>query len=90
VTEIKLGKYKHYKGKLYRVLGVVRHSETLEEMVLYKALYDSEEFGKNPEFVRPIEMFLEDVEVDGKKVKRFELADESLELPVAIKDESEK
>ena len=55
--EIKLGKYKHYKGKLYQVIGVARHSETLEEMVVYRALYNSEEFGKNCLWVRPLRCF---------------------------------
>jgi len=74
--EIKKGIYRHYKGKLYRVLGVGRHSETLEEIVVYQALYESEEFGKDAIWVRPLKMFIEDVEVDGKKVKRFEFAGE--------------
>lgn len=65
------GKYKHYKGNLYEVIGVAQHSETLEEMVVYKALYQAE--GENL-WVRPKAMFLEEVEVGGKKVKRFELA----------------
>ncbi len=69
---IKIGKYRHYKGKMYEVLGVARHSETREELVVYRALYDSEEFGKNSLWVRPKQMFLEDVTVDGKKVPRFE------------------
>jgi hypothetical protein len=68
---ISLGKYKHYKGKFYEVIGSVRHSETLEEMVLYKALYDAPEFGKDQLWVRPAKMFLEEVEVNGEKVKRF-------------------
>lgn len=70
--KMKLGKYKHYKGGMYEVLGVARHSETLEELVAYRALYDSEEFGKNSLWVRPKGMFRESVEVDGKTVPRFE------------------
>ncbi len=69
---MKLGKYQHYKGKYYEVLGVAHHSETLEELVVYRALYDSEEFGENALWVRPKKVFLEDVLVDGKKVPRFE------------------
>ncbi len=72
MTVIKKGKYKHYKGKLYEVLGTVRHSETLEELVLYNALYDSPEFGKDQLWVRPVEMFLENVVVDNREVPRFE------------------
>ena len=67
-----LGKYKHYKGKLYEVIGVARHSETLEELVVYKALYKSDEFGENALWVRPKKMFFENVIVNGKKVPRFE------------------
>ena len=63
--KIKLGKYKHYKGGEYEVIGVVKHSETLEEMVLYKSLVDS------VMWVRPISMFLESVKVSQRKVKRF-------------------
>jgi hypothetical protein len=70
--ELKLGKYKHVKGKLYEVIGIARHSDTLEELVVYKALYHSEEFGNNALWVRPKKMFLETVEVNGKKVPRFE------------------
>ena len=66
---MKLGKYKHYKGNLYEVIGVAKHSETLKEMVVYKALYQAE--GENL-WVRPKAMFLEDVEVGGKWVKRIE------------------
>ena len=65
------GKYRHYKGKVYEVLGTVRHSETLEELVLYKALYDSPEFGKDQLWVRPLNMFSENVIVDGKEMPRF-------------------
>lgn len=73
---MKLGKYKHYKGGMYEVLGVARHSETLEELVVYRALYDSKEFGKNSLWVRPKRMFCESVEVDGKTISRFEFLGE--------------
>lgn len=71
------GTYRHYKGKLYEVLGIARHSETLEELVVYRALYDSPEFGKNALWVRPKEMFLETVTVDGKIVPRFARIEQS-------------
>ncbi len=64
---IKLGKYKHYKGNEYEVIGVAKHSETMEELVVYKALY-----GEQLLWVRPAGMFEEEVEIDGKKVPRFE------------------
>lgn len=71
MEEVKLGKYQHYKGKFYRVIGVARHSETLEELVVYQALYESKEFGKNALWIRPKKMFLEKVVVEGKEVPRF-------------------
>ncbi len=74
------GRYRHFKGGLYEVLGVARHSETLEEMVVYRALYDSPEFGPNSLWVRPRAMFAETVLVDGRAAPRFaplEDADES-------------
>ncbi|MFH1054345.1 MAG: DUF1653 domain-containing protein [Candidatus Woesearchaeota archaeon] len=71
---IKKGKYQHYKGKFYQVIGTARHSETLEEFVIYQALYDSEEFGKNAVWVRPKSMFLENVTADGREVPRFSLS----------------
>lgn len=61
------GTYKHYKGQLYQVVGVARHSETLEDMVVYRALYGDFEL-----WVRPLTMFLEDVEVRGQRMRRFE------------------
>lgn len=70
--KVKLGKYRHFKGKLYEAIGIARHSETLEEFVVYKALYHSKEFGDEALWARPKEMFLELVEVNGKKVPRFE------------------
>ncbi len=71
MSKITPGIYRHFKGKLYKVIGVARHSETLEEFVVYQALYDSKKFGKNALWIRPLKMFLEEVEVNGKKVKRF-------------------
>ena len=71
--EIKQGIYKHYKGNNYEVIGTARHSETLEELVVYRALYKSKEFGKNALWVRPRKMFFEDIEFEGKIVKRFRL-----------------
>jgi len=66
-----MGRYKHYKGKNYKVIGTACHSETLEQMVVYQALYETPQFGKNAVWVRPLDMFLQDVEIDNKKVPRF-------------------
>ena len=66
MEEIKLGIYKHYKGNEYRVLGVATHSETLEKMVVYQALY-----GTYGIWVRPISMWNELIDVDGNLVPRF-------------------
>lgn len=63
---IALGPYRHYKGGEYVVLGVVRHSESLEPMVLYQPLH-----GASGHWVRPFAMFLETVSVDGRTVPRF-------------------
>jgi hypothetical protein len=65
------GRYRHYKGNEYTVLGVARHSETMEEMVIYRA-----EYGERGVWVRPKEMFLEEVSVAGKTVFRFTYMDE--------------
>jgi hypothetical protein len=73
--QIKTGIYRHYKGKLYEVIALVHHSETVEELVLYKALYETE-FGMDSLWVRPKKMFFETIEVDGKKVPRFEFIEE--------------
>ena len=72
MKEVKLGKYRHYKGREYEVLGISHHSETLEELVVYKALYDSEEFGNQALWVRPKEMFLETVVFEDREMNRFE------------------
>lgn len=66
--KVKKGIYGHYKGKRYKVLGVAKHSETLEDLVVYEALYNNE---MSKLWVRPLEMFTEEVEVDGKKQPRF-------------------
>ena len=71
---VKPGKYQHYKGNFYNVIGTARHSETLEELVVYQALYDSPEFGKNSIWVRPKKMFMENVTIDGKEIPRFKFA----------------
>jgi hypothetical protein len=65
--------YTHYKrGGEYKIIGIGRHSETLEEMVVYQALYDTPDFGKNPIWIRPKEMFLELVDDNGAIVLRFQ------------------
>ena len=66
MSEIKLGKYRHFKGNEYEVIGFANDSETLEKMVVYRALY-----GEGELWVRPLEMFTEDVTRDGKTFKRF-------------------
>lgn len=68
MEDIKLGKYRHYKGNMYEVIGFAKHSESLEDLVIYKALY-----GDSQIWVRPINMWNEIVIVDGIKHKRFEL-----------------
>ena len=68
-NKIKLGKYRHFKGNEYNVLYIAKHSETLEDMVVYEALYDNK---VSKIWVRPINMFLEKVENNGKIVNRFE------------------
>jgi len=73
---IQPGIYRHYKGKFYQVIGVGRHSETLELLVIYKALYENE-FGKDSLWVRPLAMFIEMVEVNGRRVPRFEPVDDA-------------
>ncbi|MGB5444414.1 MAG: DUF1653 domain-containing protein [Psychromonas sp.] len=64
--EIKAGRYRHYKGNLYQVEGVATHSESEEKLVVYRPLY-----GEQSLWVRPLDMFIEEVEVDGKKQARF-------------------
>jgi cyclomaltodextrinase / maltogenic alpha-amylase / neopullulanase len=68
MSTLQLGRYRHFKGAEYRVIGVAKHTETLEDMVVYEALYEHD-LGKL--WVRPLSMFLESVEIDGKTVSRF-------------------
>ena len=69
MSQTKLGIYRHYKGNKYQVIYEAKHSETLEDLVVYKALYKNKE---SKYWVRPKKMFLEKVVIDGKKVLRFE------------------
>lgn len=74
---LRAGIYKHYKGNEYRVIGVAKHSESLEEMVVYQALY-----GERDLWVRPRAMFEETVEVEGKTLPRFMWVREENENPI--------
>jgi hypothetical protein len=60
--------YEHYKGLRYKIIGIARHSETLEELVVYQALYE-----KGDIWVRPLEMFLEKIVINGQSQPRFKL-----------------
>jgi hypothetical protein len=66
LPEIAAGRYRHYKGGEYEVIGVARHSETLEVVVVYRPLYNASGL-----WVRPYEMFVGTVEIDGKVMPRF-------------------
>jgi len=69
MTKLKLGKYQHTKNrKFYRVIGLAKHSETLEDLVVYECLYDN---PTSKLWVRPAKMFLENVTLEGKTVPRF-------------------
>ena len=71
---IKLGRYRHFKGGEYEVVGIARHSETREEMVVYRALY-----GEGGLWVRPLSMWEETVTRDGKTFQRFTYIEEETE-----------
>ncbi|MEK7184944.1 MAG: DUF1653 domain-containing protein [Patescibacteria group bacterium] len=64
--KLKIGIYEHYKGKQYEVIGIAKHSETLEELVVYRALY-----GEHDLWVRPLKMFLEKVKIGSRNIPRF-------------------
>ena len=70
--EIKPGKYRHFKGNFYEVIGVARHSETMEEMVVYRALY-----GEHSLWVRPAAMWTETIDRDGYHGPRFQYVEQS-------------
>jgi hypothetical protein len=70
--EIKPGLYKHFKGKLYRVIGVFKHSETMEDLVVYQGLYHSTDYGEHPRWARPVPMFFEQVDRDSYHGSRFQ------------------
>jgi len=67
MTTIRPGRYRHYKGNEYQVINIARHSETEEEMVVYRKQYDDHSL-----WVRPLGMFVKDVLIDGQMVPRFE------------------
>ena len=71
MLDIKPGIYKHYKNKTYKVICQATHSETGEEVVVYQCLY-----GDHSMWVRPKQMFTELIEVDGRKIPRFEFVSE--------------
>ena len=66
--DLKIGTYEHYKGNRYKVIGVAKHSETLEDLVVYESLYENK---ASKLWIRPLSMFLEEVEVNGRKIPRF-------------------
>lgn len=72
---IQFGRYRHYKGNFYEVFGIAHQTETREKLVIYRGLYESpdlaSEYGGDPWFARPYEMFVGNQEVDGQMVKRF-------------------
>jgi len=66
MKKVEIGKYKHFKGGEYKVIGIAKDSEKLEDFVVYKALY-----GEKKLWIRPLKMFLEKTIVNGKKINRF-------------------
>lgn len=66
------GIYKHYKGNFYQVIGVAKHSETLEELVVYKPIYNHDHAKPEQLWVRPLKMFTETININGTTVCRFE------------------
>ncbi len=79
MNSVQKGKYRHYKGGLHEVIDIARNSETLEGMVIYKALYG--DFGI---WVRPLKMFIEDVDINGRIQKRFEFIDNEISITTLL------
>lgn len=78
MRKIKIGaKYRHYKGEEYVILHLGRDSDTLDDVVVYQGQYSSDQFGENPIWVRPLSEFVEEVEVKGVLIKRFECVEEN-------------
>ena len=75
---MKTGIYRHYKGNNYEVIGVAFHSETEEEFVVYKTLYNSEKYPVGSLWIRPKGMFFETIEIEGKTIPRFQYIGEKL------------
>ena len=73
MSEIKLGNYRHYKVNTYKVLHIANLSETLEDMVVYQDVNNPDKI-----WARPLSMWNDDIAIDGKTVKRFELIEEAL------------
>ena len=70
-AELPLGRYRHYKGGEYQVMGIAQHSETNELLVVYRPLY-----GEGALWVRPLSMFIESVNHDGSQLPRFQYVDD--------------
>lgn len=70
MDEIKFGTYRHYKGNIYKVLHIAKHSETLEDMVIYQDVNAPDKI-----WARPATMWNDDIEIDGQTLKRFQLVD---------------
>ena len=75
MEQLKLGKYEHYKGEEVEVIGIAKHSETLEDLVVYKTLRANKGFPAGTIWARPKVMFIEKVEVNDRKIPRFKYLD---------------
>ncbi|MBI3032768.1 DUF1653 domain-containing protein [Candidatus Woesearchaeota archaeon] len=75
MSKLPLGRYQHYQGNFYEVLGIAKHHKTKQELVVYRGLYNHPEYGNYALWVRPVEEFTEAVIVDGKKMQRFKFVE---------------